>query len=266
MKKIITILGVALFVAIFPVIVSAVAGPEDLNGANSESVEAADESTETTDDSTSASNVASTQNGNYNFSKDSNISEAIRARVLENNPLVGEMTMEEARELVREEAAMEVANKIQTSKPEYTPKNSDSVARKSEVEGACEKMIVLSSIFSDSVLGSKLETSAKTYLLSEDKVNQALDTADTRTGFAKFFIGPNYEELGIVKIQIEQNQVKIQEMNKIHAQLQNEADQTELKGAIRTLEAQNTALQNQLDGEEEVFSLFGWLARWISSY
>ncbi len=257
------VLGVALFVSIFPIISQAVSGPEDSNGANGTSVEAADE---TEDISTSTSNSTSTQNKAYNFPDDSSIRSEIKTRVLENNPLVGEMTMEEARELVRDEAIEVVSDKIQASRPEYTPENSSSLARKSIVEDACTDAIVLSVMISDEVLGQKLENSAKVYLLSEDKVNQALDTADTRTGIAKFFIGPNYEALGTVKTQLEQNQIKIQEINQIHAQLQNEADQTELKVAIQTLEEQNTALQDQLDGEEEVFSLFGWLMRWIGSY
>jgi len=263
MKKITNIIAVALFVAFFPIIVSAVSGPGDSNGANSESVEAADE---TADDSTSTSGTTSTQNKNYNFSEDSNIREEIRTQVMENNPEIGEMTQEQARELVREEAALKVADKIQTSKPDYSPSNEDSSSRKDITEAACEDIIVLSAMISDSKLGSKLEISAKTYLLSEDKVNAAIDNADERDSFSKFFIGPNYGELATVKAQIEQNQLKIQEMNQVHAQIQNEADQTELKTAIQVLETQNTALQDQLDDEEAGFSLFGWLARWIGSY
>lgn len=253
---------VAVFVAIFPIVSFAVQGSENSNGADNTSVEAADGIDASTDDSV----ATSTSNKNYNFSEDTSVRTEIKNRVLENNPLVGEMAMEEVRELVREEATGLVADKIQASRPEYSPAISASQVRKSEVEDACNDAIVLSAMMADETLGQKLENSAKTYLLSEDKVNQALDDADVRTGFAKFFVGPNYGELATVKAQIEQNQLKIQEMNQIHAQIQNEADQTELKVSIQTLEEQNTALQDQLDVEEEVFSLFGWLARWISSY
>ena len=265
MKKVIGILAVATFVSIFPIVSFAVQGSEDSNGANNQGAEAADETTDgETDDGTTTSNSTSTQNSGYNFSDDSNIRTAIKTRVLENNPGVGEMTMEEARVLVREEASGLMADKIQASKPDYTPKSSDSKTRKSEVVDACEEIIILSAIVSNVTVGQKLENVAKTYLLSEDKVNKALDIVATRTSIAKFFIGPNYNELQTVQTQIEQNQTRIQEMNQIHTQIQNETDQTELKVAIQTLEAQNTTLQEQLDDEEAGFSLFGWLIRWIN--
>lgn len=265
MKKVISILFIGVFVALSPVISLAVSGLEDSNGANSESAQA-EEVDEASDGSTSTSNSTSTQNGNYNFSEDSTIRESIRNQVMENNPEVGEMTREQVRELAREEAALQVADKIQTSKPDYPPSNLESKSRKSLTEDACEDIIVLSAMISDEKLGSKLEISAKTFLLSEDKINAAIDNADERSAFAKFFIGPNYGELSTVKVQIEQNQVRIQEMNQVYAQIENEADQTELKTAIQTLEAQNTALQEQLEDEEARFSLFGWLARWIGGY
>lgn len=272
MKKALISLVVGIIVAVYPVIVGAVAGPDNLNGSNSESVEAAEEATtvdKTTGDSgnsSSTSNSISTQNSSYNFSEDSNIREEIKNRVLENNPEIGEMTMTEARELVREEATLAVADKLRTSKPEYTPTNADSLARKNQVEDVCEDMIVFSAMISDEALGAKLEAAAKSYLLSEDKVNEAIDRADKRTSFAKFFIGPNYGELAAVNAQIEQNRLRIQEMNQIMVQLQNEADQSELRSEIQTLEAQNTTLQDQLDEEEDVFSLFGWLVKLIKGY
>jgi len=242
----------ALLVALMPMAAIAVHGSDSSNSSNSGSGS----------DSTSTS----TQNQGYNFSDDKEVRTEVKTRVLENNPEVGTMTMEQAREVVREEAREMVQDKIQVAKPEYTPNNGASKERCDLVSQAIEEITVSSSIIESEVLGVQLENSAKDYSNSVDSANEALDTADQRSVFAKFFIGPNYNQLKEVKAQMEQNRVRVENMNQVCSQIENSGDQAEIKTQVQILEDQNTALQSQVDEEEAGFSLFGWLVRLIAGY
>jgi len=101
---------------------------------------------------------------------------------------------------------------------------------------------------------------------AEDRVNQAIDRAERRSAVVKFFFGPDYKSLKDVKGELEQNRLRIQELNQIRAQISNQGDQTELDNQIAVLEEQNTALQNQLNDLVSGFSLLGWLFRLIYRY
>ena len=118
----------------------------------------------------------------------------------------------------------------------------------------------------DEILGGKLKEVVSNYGASEDAINMALDKAEDRSGFAKFFIGPNYKQLEEAKAEMEQNRLRIADLNQVMEECQNEADKSELRLQINTLEEQNTALDSQIDGDEEVFSLLGWLVKLVGGY
>jgi len=252
MVKVTKFLVFALLIALMPMAAIAVHGSDSSNGSNL--------------GSDSDSTTTSTQNQGYNFSDDKEVRSEVKTRVLKNNPEVGTMTMEQARELVREEAKEMMQDKIQTAKPGYSPNNSASKERCDLVSQAIEEITVSSSIIESEVLGVQLENSAKNYSTSEDKANEALDKADQRSAFAKFFIGPNYNQLKEVKAQMEQNRVRVENMNQVCSQIENAGDQIEIKTQVQILEDQNTALQSQVDEQETGFSLFGWLVRLIAGY
>jgi outer membrane PBP1 activator LpoA protein len=77
----------------------------------------------------------------------------------------------------------------------------------------------------------------------------------------KTLFGPDYRAIKTIRQQIEQNRVRIREMNRLHTNLKNQADQTQLASTIQTMESQNTALEIQVQTEENQKSLFGWLFR-----
>jgi len=60
---------------------------------------------------------------------------------------------------------------------------------------------------------------------------------------------------------LEQNRLRIQELQQLQTQLKNTGDQTVIQNAIQALEQQNVSLQNRLDTENKTFSLFGWLVK-----
>jgi len=175
-----------------------------------------------------------------------------------NNPDTGVMTQEQER--------TELQVELQESKPSYTPRSQMAQQHMSQVALAVENMIKLASRLGYSGTGDQIRVIARSQGESEDNVNQALDKAQTRSRFAKFFVGPNYKELKEAKQEIEQNRLRIQELNQIMSQISNETDKTELANQIEILEQQNTVLQNNLDEVTSGFSLFGWLSKIVNKY
>jgi len=155
---------------------------------------------------------------------------------------------------------------VQKNKSSYTPEGATSRTRTEAVGDAVENMTRLSYQLENENLGEQLRTISRQQIQSLDKTNQDLDQAEERNAFAKFFIGANYNQLKTAKQEMEQNRLRIQELNRIMAQISNEGDRTELKSQIATLERQNTALTDQINEILSNFSLLGWLFKWISGY
>jgi hypothetical protein len=59
--------------------------------------------------------------------------------------------------------------------------------------------------------------------------------------------------------QVEQNQLRIQQLTQLQTQLTNQAEITQVEAMLEALWEQNTALQERMDQEEDGFSLLGWL-------
>ncbi len=177
-----------------------------------------------------------------------------------NNPDVGTMTQEQIR--------TELQTELQKSQSTYAPTQQMTQTRLSAVSQVVENLVTLASRLytQNQSLSVQIRTTAQEQIKAEDRVNQSLDKAESRTGFAKFFIGPNYKQLKTVKQEMEQNRLRIQQLNQIMSQITNTSDQTELASQIKILEAQNTNLEEQLNQDTKGFSLFGWLSKLISGF
>lgn len=175
-----------------------------------------------------------------------------------NNPGVGTMT--------QTELELRIETQIQESKPTYSAKNSESQTRTGAVAKASQNLIRLSYQVENQSEADQIRLIAKEQTANQDRINKALDKADDRTSIAKFFIGPNFGQLENAKQIMEQNRLRIQELNRIMAQISNQGTKTELQNQISILEQENTSLENQITDPESGFSLFGWLVKWIRGY
>jgi hypothetical protein len=93
----------------------------------------------------------------------------------------------------------------------------------------------------------------------QDKVQENLDMAGKRNGVLKSLIGPDYKALKDSKAQLEQNQMRIKNLEELKLQLTNKSDIAMVTETIQALVDQNTALQDEINSEESTASLFGWL-------
>lgn len=77
-------------------------------------------------------------------------------------------------------------------------------------------------------------------------------------------MGPNFKALDKIEEQVEQNQQRIEVLQQLEAQVTNQADKTKLQETVQAILQQNTALQELVNAEARVRSVFGWLVKLIS--
>jgi len=107
--------------------------------------------------------------------------------------------------------------------------------------------------------GQQINEIAQEQQEAQGEIGKQLGKLESRGGFLKKLVGPDYRAIKNLRGQIEQNRVRIGQLEGLKNQLQNSADQTQVQEVIMALNDQNTALQEQVELEGGVGSLFGWL-------
>lgn len=177
-----------------------------------------------------------------------------------NNPGVGAMTEEQV------QAEERIQSEIKASKPDYAPKNATALQNRSVVATAAESLVRVANKAENQGIGSQIKTVAQTQSQNQDKIGQALDKAETRTGFAKFFIGANYKELALAKETLDQNREQIKTLTQLMTQLASDPDKVEVANQVIALQQEQIALKEQIGELGSGFSLFGWVARWKNHF
>lgn len=96
---------------------------------------------------------------------------------------------------------------------------------------------------------------------SSQFVQSQIQAASNRSGVVRFLIGPNFQAVKNMEKQMEQNQLRIQQLTELKARISNQADDQALTQAIQVMTEQNTALKDQISQQNQTRSLFGWLFR-----
>ena len=229
------------FVALAPglVIASSVNGQGTTNG----NASSTGNSATTSDQSTGTSNTVQTQ-----------------TQTQTSNPGTGTMTQAQI------QAEEQIQQEIQQSAPKYEPKNSKGADQKSAVANAAAELIRTASQISNKGIGDQIRLVAQTQTKNQDKIGESIDKVETRSGFAKFFIGANYKELGIAKSALAENQSQIQELQQIMTELSTDAEKVAIADQIIALQQTQLELKDQIGELSSGFSLFGWINRWYNKY
>ncbi|OGD08683.1 hypothetical protein A2397_04695 [Candidatus Amesbacteria bacterium RIFOXYB1_FULL_44_23] len=112
-------------------------------------------------------------------------------------------------------------------------------------------------------IGDQVRQIARDQNQAQTQTQNQLQRIDSKGGVAKFFFGPDYGAIKELQGLTEQNRLRIQQLQQLQTQLANSGDQTLIQATIQALEQQNTSLQNRLNAENQTFSLFGWLAKFL---
>lgn len=158
-------------------------------------------------------------------------------------------------------------NQIQNNEQEGTQNQNElglvvAQQRKSQVANAVQEMLQVAD--RNGGIGQQVKTIAQTQTQNQEQLEASLEKVQSRSSFAKFFIGPNYDEINNAKKILEQNREQIKQLNQIKNQLANQGDQQALTQQIQTLEQANLEIENSLGIAQRGFSMFGWIFRLFS--
>ncbi len=110
-------------------------------------------------------------------------------------------------------------------------------------------------------IGEQVRQIAKDQNQAQTQIQDEINKIDSRTGILKSLAGPDYKAIRSLKQQLEQNQLRIQQLNQLQDQLYSQVDITAVEETIKALTEENTSLQELINAEEQTRSLLGWLFR-----
>jgi len=110
-------------------------------------------------------------------------------------------------------------------------------------------------------IGEQVRQWARTQQQSETKIQEYLNKIDSKTGLAKSLFGPNYNSLNDLKREMEQNRVRVQQLEQLKLKLTNQGDITNVQEMISLLQQENTSLQDRITAEEANGGVLGWLVK-----
>jgi hypothetical protein len=137
------------------------------------------------------------------------------------------------------------------------PESIIATQRRSAVANAVQEMLQVAD--RNGGIGEQVKTIAQAQNQNQEKMEASLAKVQSKSGFTKFFFGPNYGEILNAEKLLEQNREQIKQLNEIKSKLTNQGDEEILTAQIQTLEQANLEIENSLMKEKGSFSLFGWL-------
>lgn len=113
-------------------------------------------------------------------------------------------------------------------------------------------------------IGEQIREVAKAQNDAQQQVQEKFQKISSRGQVYKFFFGPDYKSIKDLNALMEQNQLRIIQMEELMNKLANEGDKSMIQETIEALTQMNTSLSEMIAQEEKTFSLFGLLSRIFS--
>lgn len=160
-----------------------------------------------------------------------------------------------------EDSQLEVSTKEQESLEANKPNLRSQVARENMSQVAQQVEELLTNPDQEGGIGEQVREIAQAQKQAQTQIGGELEKLEAKNSLAKKLFGPNYQAIRNLEKIMEQNRLRIEQLEQIANQVENQADQTQLQETIQSLVSQNTALENQVQAEENLGSLFGWLVK-----
>ena len=140
--------------------------------------------------------------------------------------------------------------------------NETAVTRRSRVANAVQEMEGIAT--RNQGIGDQIRVIAQNQNRIQEEAEDALETAQKRSGFARFFIGPDYAQLKTVEERLKNHSQNLAELKELREQIQVNQDKDLLDEQIQVMEEIKQELQNEVTKDKKGFSLFGWLSRLLT--
>lgn len=172
--------------------------------------------------------------------------------------------------------AVENQNKVQTQNEGEDSELQVSTAEKEGTEGgsfnrsqtAVEHMSTVAAevqkllqVRTSGGIGDQVRVIAQEQNQVQQKIQEELDKVNSRGQLKKILFGADLNALKSLTQLMEQNQLRIEQLTLLKEQLSNQADEESVQATIQALTDENTSLQEIINEQQEVKSLFGWLIK-----
>ena len=151
-----------------------------------------------------------------------------------------------------EEKLSTEATKSMDTRSETAKQNMSEVAK--QVQGMLE-------IRTSGGIGEQVREVAREQNQAQEKIQEHVMKMETKNQMLKTLFGPDYKSLTSLTQLIEENTLRIEQLQTLLTQVQNYADRTQIDATIQSIVSQNTALNNLIQEEAQTRSMFGWLIR-----
>jgi hypothetical protein len=115
-------------------------------------------------------------------------------------------------------------------------------------------------------IGEQVRTIAQEQNKSASTTIQAMETVQNRNKITAFLFGSDYRNLGALRSEMVHTRNRLEQLNRIMENVENEEDRVELQNQIQEMEQEQERIENFIKEQEGQFSLFGWLLKFISGY
>jgi len=110
-------------------------------------------------------------------------------------------------------------------------------------------------------IGQQVRVIAQQQNDSENTTTQAIEKVEKRNKIKTFLIGSDYKNLGALRSEMVHTRNRLEQLNRLMENIENEGDRTEIQNRIQELEQERTRIENFIKAQEGKFSLFGWLLK-----
>lgn len=110
-------------------------------------------------------------------------------------------------------------------------------------------------------IGEEVRVIAQQQNDSESTTTRAIEKIQSRNKIKAFLIGSDYKNLGALRSEMVQTRNRLEQLNRLMENVQNEGEKTELQNQIQTLDQEQARIESFIKAQEGKFSLFGWLVK-----
>jgi hypothetical protein len=99
-----------------------------------------------------------------------------------------------------------------------------------------------------------------------DELEDTVEEVTTKPKWKKFLFGSDYKNLGQLRSSVVQNRNTIRKLTKTAQKVEGEDSQLMLQQQIHQMEQEQEQMRAVIEENEDGFSMFGWVSRWMRGY
>lgn len=112
-------------------------------------------------------------------------------------------------------------------------------------------------------IGPAISEIAREQNENKDRAVTAIEKIEARKEFRTFLAGTDYKNIGVIRSTLVTTENHIERLRDAQERTSSDFIKKELQGEIDALEQEREELEGFIQENEEKFSLFGWLVRWV---